>query len=177
MSPELHSLVNMQRSLLQSLSQSLFARLQNISSQGARSVIERFYRRQNIKQGVMKHMGWVHIKYLIDFAALFFFYAFAFFKKWKSRGRDVLIVNTLMYIYLSFVLFFTLMPIIVSIPFILNHPYTPMNLIPFVDILMGRGDFIRQIALNVIMTIPFGFLLPLTDNRTAKFGKTIFFVF
>lgn len=82
-----------------------------------------------------------------------------------------------MYIYLSFVLFFTLMPIIVSIPFILNHPYTPMNLIPFVDILMGRGDFIRQIALNVIMTMPFGFLLPLTDNRTAKLGKTIFFCF
>ena len=73
--------------------------------------------------------GRVHIKYLIDFAALFFLYAFVFFKKWKSRGRDVLIVNTLMYIYLSFVLFFTLMPIITSIPFILNHPYTPMNLI------------------------------------------------
>ena len=125
----------------------------------------------------MKHMGWVHIKYLIDFVALFFLYTFVFFKKWKNRGRDILIVNTLMYIYLSFVLFFTLMPIIVSIPFILNHPYTPMNLIPFVDILMGRGDFIRQIALNVIMTMPAGFLLPLTDNRTAKFGKTIFFCF
>lgn len=125
----------------------------------------------------MKHVGWVHIKYLIDFAALFFLYTFVFFKKWKNRGRDVLTVNTLMYIYLSFVLFFTLMPIITSIPFILNHPYTPMNLIPFVDILMGRGDFIRQIALNVIMTIPFGFLFPLTDNRTAKFSKTIFSCF
>jgi len=110
----------------------------------------------------MKHVGWVHIKYLIDFAALFFLYTFVFFKKWKNRGRDVLTVNTLMYIYLSFVLFFTLMP---------------MNLIPFVDILMGRGDFIRQIALNIMMTIPFGFLLPLTDNRTAKFSKTIFFCF
>ena len=29
----------------------------------------------------MKHMGRVHIKYLIDFAALFFLYAFVFFKK------------------------------------------------------------------------------------------------
>ena len=89
----------------------------------------------------MEHLRWVHIKYLIDFAALFFLYAFVFFKKWKSRGRDVLIVN----IYLSLVLFFTLMPIIASIPFILNHPYTPMNLIPFVAILMGRGDFVRQV--------------------------------
>ena len=117
------------------------------------------------------------MKYLIDFIALALLYVFYLFKKWKRKGKDVLIFNTLMYVYLSFVLYFTLMPIITSIPFVLNHPYTPMNLIPFVDILMGRGDFIRQIALNIIMTIPFGFLLPLTDNRTAKFGKTIFFVF
>ena len=119
----------------------------------------------------MEHLRWVHIKYLIDFAALFFF------KKWKSRGGDVLIVNTLMYIYLSFVLFFTLMPIIASIPFILNHPYTPMNLIPFIDILMGRGDFVRQVILNVLMTMPFGFLFPLTQSRNAKLSKTILFCF
>ena len=67
------------------------------------------------------------MKYLIDFTALAFLYAFVFLKKWKSGGRDVLLVNTLMYIYLSFVLYFTLMPIIVELPFILNHPYTPMN--------------------------------------------------
>ena len=125
----------------------------------------------------MEHLRWVHIKYLIDFAALFFLYAFVFFKKWKSRGGDVLIVNTLMYIYLSLVLFFTLMPIIASIPFILNHPYTPMNLIPFVDILMGRGDFVRQVILNVMMTMPFGFLFPLTQSRNTKLSKTVFFCF
>ena len=61
-----------------------------------------------------------------------------------------------MYVYLSFVLYFTLMPIIVKLPFILNHPYTPMNMVPFVDVLLGRGDFFRQVVLNVIMTIPFG---------------------
>lgn len=125
----------------------------------------------------MKHLRWVPIKYLIDFAALFFLYAIVFFKKWKSRGRDVLLVNTLMYLYLSLVLFVTLMPIITSIPFVLNHPYEPMNLIPFIDVSLARGDFIRQIALNVIMTMPFGFLFPLTNHRTAKFSKTVFFCF
>ena len=125
----------------------------------------------------MKHLRWVHIKYLIDFAALFFLYAFVFFKRWKSRGRDVLTVNTLMYIYLSFVLFFTLMPIIVSIPFILNHPYTPMNLVPFIDVSLGRGDFFRQVVLNVIMTLPFGFLFPLTRDKRANLGVTVFFCF
>ena len=114
---------------------------------------------------------------MIDFTALAFLYAFVFFRRWKSSGQDVLLVNTLMYIYLSFVLYFTLMPIIVKLPFILNHPYTPMNMVPFVDVLAGRGDFVRQIVLNVIMTIPFGFLFPLTQNRAAKLGRTVFFCF
>lgn len=121
----------------------------------------------------MKYM----IKYLIDFAALALLYAFVFFKRWKIKGRDRLLVNTLMYVYLSFVLYFTLMPVITSIPFILDHPYKPMNMVPFIDVLKGRGDFLRQVMLNVIMTVPFGFLFPLTQNRTATFGRTIFFCF
>lgn len=117
------------------------------------------------------------MKCLIDFVALAFLYVFVFFRKWKYKGRDILLVNTLMYIYLSFVLYFTLMPILVKLPYILNHPYTPMNMVPFIDVLEGRGDFIRQIVLNVIMTMPFGFLFPLTQRRTAKLGRTVFFCF
>lgn len=52
-----------------------------------------------------------------------------------------------------------------------------MNMVPFVDVLMGRGDFVRQVVLNVIMTVPFGFLFPLIQNGTAKFGRTVFFCF
>ena len=117
------------------------------------------------------------MKYLIDFTALAFLYAFVFLKKWKSGGRDVLLVNTLMYIYLSFVLYFTLMPIIVELPFILNHPYTPMNMVPFIDVMMERGDFVKQVVLNVVMTMPFGFLFPLTRKKSAGFFITAFFCF
>ena len=117
------------------------------------------------------------VRYLIDFAVLILLYAFVFFRKWKSRGKDVLLVNTLLYVYLSFVLFFTLMPVITSAPFILNHPYKPMNMVPFIDVSMGRGDFFRQVVLNVIMTVPFGFLFPLTQNGNGKFTRTIFFCF
>lgn len=117
------------------------------------------------------------IKYFIDFAALALLYAFVFFRKWKSKGRDRLLVNTLMYIYLCFVLYFTLMPVITALPFVLNHPYEPMNLMPFLDLFMRRGDFFRQIVLNVIMTMPFGFLFPLTQEKTASFGKTVFSCF
>lgn len=117
------------------------------------------------------------MKYIIDVIALIVLYAFVFFKKWKLKGNDKLLVNTLLYLYLSFVLYFTLMPIITSIPFVLNHPYTPMNLVPFIDVSLRRGDFLRQIGLNIIMTIPFGFLFPFTQNKTAVFGKTVLFCF
>ncbi len=86
----------------------------------------------------------------------------------------MLLVNTLMYVYLSFVLYFTLMPVITSLPFILNHPYSPMNMVPFVDVLTGRGDFVRQVLLNVIMMVPFGFLFPMTRTPAAGFGRTVF---
>ena len=114
------------------------------------------------------------MKYLIDFIVLALLYVFYLFKKWKRKGKDVLIFNTLIYVYLSFVLYFTLMPIIVKLPFILNHPYTPMNMVPFVDVLLGRGDFFRQVVLNVIMTIPFGFLYPLSRGHNPGLFKTIF---
>lgn len=117
------------------------------------------------------------MKYLIDFAVLAFLYVFVFFKKWNAKGKDCLLVNTLLYLYLSCVLYVTLMPVITSIPFVLNHPYTPMNLTPFADVLAGRGDFLRQVVLNVIMTMPFGFLFPLTQHRSAAFCRTVFFCF
>lgn len=117
------------------------------------------------------------MKYLVDFGALGLLYGLAFFKKWKAKGKDVWLMNTLLYGYLSFVLYFTLMPVITSIPFVRNHPYTPMNLVPFIDVSLGRGDFVRQIVLNVVMTVPFGFLFPFTRKPTAGFGRTVFFCF
>ena len=117
------------------------------------------------------------IKYLIDFAVLILLYAFVFFRRWRAQGRDRLLVNTLMYAYLSLVLYFTMMPVVVSIPFMLDHPYQPMNLVPFIDVSLGRGDFFRQVLLNVIMTMPFGFLFPLTRGKRAQFGAALFFCF
>ena len=117
-----------------------------------------------------------NMKELVDFLVLIIIYFWKFYKKWKEKGKDLLFVNTMMYIYLSFVLYFTLMPIMSSLPFIFNHPYDSMNLVLFIDVLNGRGDFIRQVVLNVIMTIPFGFLLPLV-KKNVKLLKIIFYTF
>lgn len=117
------------------------------------------------------------MKKIVDFVILIILYIFIFYKKWKVKGNDVLFINTTMYIYLSFVLYFTLMPVITSLPFIFNHSYIPMNLEPFIDVVSSRGDFIRQIILNIIMTIPFGLLFPLIKNKNSKLLKTIFYTF
>ncbi len=122
------------------------------------------------------------MKEVIDFIVLIIIYFLKFYKKWKKKGKDILLINTMMYIYLSFVLYFTLMPIIVHIPnifnnFIFEHHFNHMNLIPFIDVSYGRGDFIRQIVLNIIMTVPFGFLLPLIKKENINLLKVIFYTF
>ena len=107
------------------------------------------------------------IKHLIDFIALFVLYLFVFFPRWRNKGRNVLFIRTVMYVYLSFVLFFTMMPIITSLPFIFDHPYA-INIIPFDDYANGRGDVVRQIVLNIVMTVPFGILFPMTQRRSRR---------
>lgn len=112
----------------------------------------------------------------IDFAVLLLLYGFVFYKKWKSEGKTVLLVNTALYIYLSGALYVTLMPVLASLPFVGNHPYGSVNWIPFRDVMEGNGDFIRQVVLNVILTVPFGFLLPLT-RKNPGFLKTVGWTF
>lgn len=109
----------------------------------------------------------MNIKCIVDLVAMIAIYIFFLYKKWKIKGRDILLVNTLMYVYIGLALYVTLMPIITSIPFIFDHPYVPINLLPFDDYLNGRGDTVRQIVLNVFMMIPFGFLLPMIKKQNA----------
>lgn len=117
------------------------------------------------------------IKYLVDIITMIAIYTAILCKKWKNKGRDTLLVNTLMYVYIGLVLYVTLMPIITSIPFILNHHYEPINLLPFDDYFNGRGDTVRQILLNIVMMIPFGFLLPVVkkQNIFTCIVKTLMF--
>lgn len=107
-------------------------------------------------------------KYFLDFAALALLYFLWLCPKWRRCGKRVLAVNTVLFLYLSGVLLVTLMPVIASLPFCFSHRYVPMHMEPFGDAISGRGDFVRQIVLNVIMTVPFGFLYPLCRRAAGK---------
>ena len=67
-----------------------------------------------------------------------------------------------MYIYISFVLYFTMMPIVKNIPFMINHFIyhfgSNMNMNLFDDLFNQRGDYLRQTFLNVLMMVPCGIM-------------------
>lgn len=110
---------------------------------------------------------------IIDIVILIFIYIIIS-RKWKEN----FVLNTLMYIYISFVLYFTMMPIVKNIPIMINriiyHFGLNMNMNLFDDLFNQRGDYLRQIFLNVLMMIPFGFMYPI---KGRSFLKTVFMTF
>lgn len=117
------------------------------------------------------------ITHLIDCVVLLVLYICVFYPKWKQKDRWSFFVRTTMYIYLSFVLFYTMMPVITSLPYWFDSP-REANMIPFLDYKKGYGGAVKQIILNVIMTVPFGILFPLTQKESRRnFIFTVFVTF
>lgn len=116
---------------------------------------------------------------LVDEMFLIVLYICVFFPRWKRQGKGPLLTNTLMYLYLGLLLRITLMPIITSLPYIFTHPHGPLNLIPFAGVTENRAQIIIQIGLNVVLTVPFGFLFPLIFKNRKKglFLQTVFATF
>lgn len=112
------------------------------------------------------------MKIVVDIIVLILLFFLVFYKKWKKLSNYDLFIRTMMYVYMSFVLYFTLMPIICSIPFMFNHPFKMMNMNLFDDLLNQRGDYVRQIVLNIVMLIPFGIMFPMIDKKN-NFVKTV----
>ena len=110
------------------------------------------------------------------FTDIIFFISFYFlfcYRKWRKRNKKDFVTRTIFYIYLIFVFYFTLMPIFKSVYCRIFSDYrSKINLIPFVDVIHRHGDYYRQIILNIIMTIPFGFMLPIIKKFKNKLIST-----
>lgn len=111
---------------------------------------------------------------IIDIVIMLLIYIIFLFKKWKRKGKKNLLINTLLYFYFIGFLYFTLMPVITSLPFMFNHPYTKMNLNLFDDLIIGRGDYLIQIVLNIILTVPFGFLISYKIDKVNLFKVMLY---
>ncbi|MBP0966003.1 MAG: VanZ family protein [Oscillospiraceae bacterium] len=110
---------------------------------------------------------------ITDLSAMLCLYVFTLFPRWKKQGADMLVIRTLMYVHFAAVLYLTLMPVLAALPFIGEDARSPMNTIPFIDVRLQRGDYMRQIALNTLMLLPYGFLRPLTKERFCFFGTVL----
>ena len=114
--------------------------------------------------------------YVIDFVLLALIFLF-FYKQWRKKTKKELIINTLMYIYIVMVLFVTLMPFTFPLGGSNNLFMESANLIPFKDLRLNRPGAIREIILNVMMMMPFGFLYPIIKTKGILKTVSLAFIF
>lgn len=113
---------------------------------------------------------------LLDLLVLVAVYAAWLLPKWRRLGKRPLLVYTLMYGCLAGIVRFTLMPVLAALPYCFDHPYIPMYMAPFEDVIHRHGDYVRQIVLNVVLFLPFGVLQPLCDRcrgRRPRFWRCL----
>lgn len=99
---------------------------------------------------------------MINFTLLLIIYILFFHKQWWDQGFISFFLRIIMYTYICMVIMVTLMPLGIRefIPGGNNLFLKTANLIPYRDIRAGYLGAVRESILNVIMLLPFGFLLP-----------------
>ncbi len=117
----------------------------------------------------------VNVHYFLDFTVLWLIYVLIYYKRLKRRDNWYKFVFTLTYIYLSLVLFVTLMPFQLIFPGKNGIDFNRVNFIPYKDVISGYFGAKREAVLNIIMFMPLGFLLPNLKKR--GFFKTLFMAF
>lgn len=106
---------------------------------------------------------------VIDVISLILIYFIFFVPKWGKTTYQLL-VKTCLYVYLCFVMYFTIIiPVIIPLPFInMNLSNMTINFVPFYDLLSGNGNSIIEIALNILMFVPFGIMYPFIYHKSYK---------
>ena len=113
------------------------------------------------------------LQMLPDLAVLAAMYLLALLPRWKRAGSRTLAVRTVFFLYMVCVLGVTLLPVLANLPKLAGNRYVPMELEPFRDLRNGYGNAARQLTLNVVMTVPFGFLWPLVRRGKAGVFRTV----
>lgn len=112
----------------------------------------------------------------MNFIILAIIYYLFFYQKWKKAEKE-LIIKTVMYVYICMVLFVTIMPFPIPTGSTNKAFMESANFIPFRDFYHNYLGAKREIILNIIMMIPFGFLYPFIRNKklVATVSLTFFF--
>ena len=118
------------------------------------------------------------LELVLDIVIMVLVYLRFLMPKWHRRGTESLTAGTLMYVYLCFVIYFTLMPVVTALPNMITGPWGTINMHPFRDLINGYGDYWRQIILNILLLVPLGLLYPISrGNRGFGMTMTVGFLF
>ena len=102
---------------------------------------------------------------ILDFALLAALYAAIYFLRLRKRDGRYRVWYTLFYIYACMVICVTLMPFQIAVPGGNRLFLEEINLEPFRDLKRGYLGAKTGIALNFLMFVPLGFLLPALKKR------------
>ncbi len=95
----------------------------------------------------------------------------------RSKKKTQILKISMMYFYLCAVLFVTILPIDFTLDFKWEYhssiKVTYIHFKPFNDLIMGYRGAVRQIILNIIMTIPFGFLCCVLKKNSTFIGVVL----
>lgn len=76
-----------------------------------------------------------------------------------KKNKSELLLHTIFYFYICFVLYQTLLPIIPTLLHLNPYRFGRTNFSPFIDLLEGHSNAQMEILLNIILMIPLGFFL------------------
>lgn len=117
---------------------------------------------------------------MLSVIILILIYLIIYFKKWKNYKGAELIFRNLMFVYICFVLFLTILPIDWTFDpkwkYHTSIEFSYGNIKPFNDLILGRSGSIKEVVLNIMMTIPFGFFYSIL-KRNLNFIKVIISTF
>ena len=111
-------------------------------------------------------MEWIGI----DMLMLALIYLVYLLPRWTQRREAVL--KSVLCVYGAGVLYFTIMPIYLPIPFLtLSMDVWNINLMPFSDLILHHAGALREFHLNVLMMVPLGILVPFIYKK--GFARTV----
>lgn len=99
---------------------------------------------------------------IVDIVAICFLYYRFVIPHLKFKSNSTQTITTLFSIYIFCVLTITLFPILTALPFVFAPRFPRMvNIIPFIDVLEHTDGALTQVFLNILLTMPLGYLFPL----------------
>lgn len=113
------------------------------------------------------------MKYIFDLMIIIIIYYLLNKKMYNECTTKEIILYNVLFFYLASVYALTLMPFRPLKNLLQESLSFGFHLEPFGDIIHSRGPAVREALLNILMLVPFGFLVPLIRKRKTMIYHVI----